>query len=309
MDAIIDEFRAFNRSYTQVLGLLDRHILNSPFSLAEGRILFELHRAQPVTPKELGEMLQMDKGFVSRILTGFVRRKLLRKVRNPQDARSWVLQLTPSGEQAFLAINEASNGQIQRLLDPLGNEARRDMIHSMRKLSRQLNRFGEYPPKPQLDEIQIRTQLNPGDLINLIQLHGEVYREEYQYGTTFEAYVAQGIAEFYHQYDPKTNRIWIAEHLGHQVGYLALADRGTVAQLRFFVIDSNYRGIGLGKRMMELFMQFLKECNFTGAYLWTTHELPTAAALYRRFGFRLTEEKPSKAFDKPVIEHRYDLAH
>jgi len=102
--------------------------------------------------------------------------------------------------------------------------------------------------------------------------------------------------------------VWIAEHDHRIVGFLLLMHRDDkVAQLRYFYLEAEYRGIGLGKKMMSLYMDFLRACNYTSSYLWTTHELSAAAALYKREGFRLTEEKESTAFGKPLKEQRYDL--
>lgn len=158
-----------------------------------------------------------------------------------------------------------------------------------------------------LNEVTVRTELRPGDIGYITYMHGDLYGREYDYGIEFETYVAKGLCEFYENYDPKTNRVWICEHKGKIVGFLLLMNRGQAAQLRYFLIDPEYRGIGLGSRLMRLYMEFLKECGYRESYLWTTHELTAAAFLYRRAGFRLTEEKDSSAFGKPLKEQRYDL--
>ncbi len=159
-----------------------------------------------------------------------------------------------------------------------------------------------------LSDIVIRTELRPGDLGYVTYLHGSFYGKEYGYGIAFEAYVAQGLHEFYERYDPARDRFWLCEHQGRIIGSLLLMHRGEdAAQLRYFMVLPDYQGIGLGKRLMELFMAFLRERGYRSAYLWTVSELPAAAALYRRHGFRLTEEKPSTAFGKPLTEQRYDL--
>jgi len=160
-----------------------------------------------------------------------------------------------------------------------------------------------------LEDITIRTELKPGDIGYVIYLHGVLYGGEYGYGIGFETYVAAGLQEFYQAYDPGRDRAWICEHEGTMVGFLLLMHRGNeTAQLRYFLVRPEYRGIGLGKRLMELFMQFLEECNYRSAYLWTVDELPAAASLYKRHGFRLTEEKPSAPFfGKPLREQRYDV--
>ncbi len=159
-----------------------------------------------------------------------------------------------------------------------------------------------------LEDIRIRNTLIPGDLGYVIHLHGLLYGSEYGYGIEFEAYVALGLHEFYKNYDPKKDRVWICEHHETMIGFLLLMHKeNRAAQLRYFIIRPEYRGLGLGKKLMQQFMEFLHLGDFRSAYLWTTHELSAAAALYRRHGFKLTEEKESSAFGKPLREQRYDL--
>ena len=159
-----------------------------------------------------------------------------------------------------------------------------------------------------LSEISIRTELCSGDIGYVTYMHGALYHKEYNYGLQFESYVAKGLCEFYEKYNPERNRIWACEHHDRIIGFLLLMDRGNTAQLRYFLIDPEYRGIGLGSKLMSLYMDFLRECGYKGSYLWTTHELSTAAFLYKRHGFRLTEEQESIAFGKPLKEQRYDLS-
>lgn len=161
--------------------------------------------------------------------------------------------------------------------------------------------------KVALDEISIRTEPRPGDIGYITYMHGALYHKEYGYRLQFERYVAQGLCEFYEKYDPDRNRIWVCEHKGRVIGFLLLMDRGHAAQLRYFLIEPEYRGIGLGTKLLNLYMDFLRECGYKASYLWTTHELSTAAILYKRHGFKLSEEKDSTAFGKSLREQRYDL--
>jgi len=158
-----------------------------------------------------------------------------------------------------------------------------------------------------LDDISIRTELQPGDIGYVIYLHGALYGREYGYGIQFETYVAKGLCEFYEKYDPERNRIWACESEGRMVGFLLLMDRGKTAQLRYFLIEPAYRGLGLGSKLLTLYTDFLYGCGYKASYLWTTHELTTAAYLYQRVGFQLTEEKESTSFGKALREQRYDL--
>jgi len=140
-----------------------------------------------------------------------------------------------------------------------------------------------------------------------VYMHGALYGMEYNYGIQFETYVAKGLCEFYETYNPRRNRVWVCEHNNRMIGFLLLMDRKEAAQLRYFLIEPDYRGIGLGSKLLNMYMDFLRECGYKLSCLWTTHELTTAASLYKRFGFQLTQEKESTSFGKPLMEQRYDL--
>jgi len=157
-------------------------------------------------------------------------------------------------------------------------------------------------------DITIRTELQSGDLGYVLYLHGILYKRELDYGIEFENYVAKELYEFYNQFNPKEDGVWIAEKDDKIIGLLFLMHRNNkTAQLRFFLILPEFRGIGLGKHLMQLFMDFLKEKKYTSAFLWTSDDVKTAVALYNKHGFELTEEISSESFGKLVKERRYDL--
>lgn len=159
-----------------------------------------------------------------------------------------------------------------------------------------------------LTDIKIRTELKPGDIGYVTYLHGLLYSQEYAFGISFESYVALGLHEFYQQYDHDKDRVWVADKNGKMVGFLLLMHRPlNVAQLRYFILHPSCRGIGLGKKMINLYMEFFHEKGYSSSYLWTTHELHAAAHLYKSAGFVLTEEVDSTTFGKPLKEQRYDL--
>lgn len=160
----------------------------------------------------------------------------------------------------------------------------------------------------QINDIEIRNNLDPGDIGYITYLHGRLYRKEYNYGIDFEIYIASGLFEFYQHYDLKKDRVWICEHHDKIIGFLLLMHRkNNSAQLRYFLIEPEYRGVGLGKKLMELSLDFFYKSNYQSCYLWTTDELGAAASLYRRYGFILAAEKSSKAFGKKITEQRFDL--
>jgi ribosomal protein S18 acetylase RimI-like enzyme len=158
-----------------------------------------------------------------------------------------------------------------------------------------------------VNEITIRTELQAGDIGYLTYLHGILYWAEYNYGLSFEGYVAAGLHEFVMNYDPARSRVWVCEYDNKMVGFLALMDRGEAAQLRYFLVVPAFRGLGLGRKLLDQYMAFLRQCQYRSTYLWTTEEQVAAIKLYQRYGFRLSEEKASTAFGKPLMEQRYDL--
>ena len=161
---------------------------------------------------------------------------------------------------------------------------------------------------PSLGEIRIRTNLIPGDLGYLIYLHGTCYGKEHGYGIEFEMYVAEGFSEFFRQYDGMRDCVWLCEHNNKIVGSLVLMHRpNDTAQLRYFLLEPPYRGSGIGKELMRLGMEFMDLKGYKTSYLWTTSDLSTAASLYKRHGYALTQEKETTSFGKKVIEQRYDL--
>ena len=158
-----------------------------------------------------------------------------------------------------------------------------------------------------MSDISIRIALQPGDIGYVVYMHGALYGMEYNYGIQFETYVAKGLCEFYETFDPQRSRVWVCEHNNKIIGFLLLMDRKEAAQLRYFLIEPDYRGIGLGSKLLNIYLDFLRECGYKESYLWTTHELRAAASLYKRFGFQLTAEKESNSFGKTLREQRYDL--
>ncbi|NIG54534.1 GNAT family N-acetyltransferase [Chitinophaga sp. Cy-1792] len=158
-----------------------------------------------------------------------------------------------------------------------------------------------------LSDIQIRNTLQPGDLGYIAYMHGDLYARECSYGLKFESYVLDGLSDFAREYDDRKDKVWICQHNGRIMGSLIAQHRGEQLQLRYFIFLPEYRGIGLGKRLMYEFMAFMKERQVSQAYLWTTEEQQVAIGLYQRAGFRLTQESTSDSFGKPVTERRYDM--
>ncbi|MBI5472346.1 MAG: GNAT family N-acetyltransferase [Ignavibacteriae bacterium] len=301
---LIRSVRRFNRFYTDQIGLLNQHVLDSPFSLVEVRVLYEIFHAGECTSVHLQSLLRIDPGYLSRILTSYQTRGLIRKRPSPNDGRSQLITLSSKGKKVFEELDQRSDALIESLTGKLAGSGKELLLQSMMNIEHLLSPADK---RALASEITIRTELRPGDLGYVTYLHGVLYKEEYDYDIAFESYVAAGLDEFYRSYDPAKNRVWVCERGRHIVGFLLLMNRGAAAQLRYFLLRPEYRGIGLGTKLMDLYMAFFHQCDYKTSYLWTTSELITAAHLYRKYGFMLAEEKKSTAFGKPVTEQRYDL--
>lgn len=154
----------------------------------------------------------------------------------------------------------------------------------------------------------IRNTILPGDIGAITQLHGVLYSREYGWPPAFEAYVAQGLASFALDNDRALDRIWIAESDGALIGCIAIVHISkSVAQLRWFLVDPQGRGAGLGRRLLEQALAFCRDCRFESVFLWTVRGLDAAVHLYKSVGFHLTVEHPSDAWIRGVVEQRYDL--
>ncbi|EAZ81411.1 GNAT family N-acetyltransferase [Algoriphagus machipongonensis] len=154
----------------------------------------------------------------------------------------------------------------------------------------------------------IRHQLKPGDLSQIAALHGKIYGEEHGFPIGFEVYVMQSVVEFFEQFDTEKDRVWIVESDERMVGFLLLMHRpNNQAQLRYFILDKTFRGIGLGKKLMGEWMDFFQERQYQSAYLFTTKGLDPAVSLYERHGFRKVSEKMTENFGFPMLEVYYRL--
>jgi peptidyl-dipeptidase Dcp len=238
-----------------------------------------------------------------------LKKSIIERKRSGSDLRSLDLQLSKSGKVIFLKLNKASQQQALQLLSALSEKEAAGLIGHMTAIMQILQKqIIDMDKRISLDDVLIRTELYSGDIGYVTHMHGILYKKEYGYEISFEAYVAMGLYEFYKNYNPQLDRVWVAEHQNKIVGFLLLMVREkNIAQLRYFILDPNYRGIGLGKKLAGLYMDYFHEKKFKSSYLLTTDELFAAAHIYKKMGFVLTEETESTSFGKPLKEQRYDL--
>jgi DNA-binding MarR family transcriptional regulator/GNAT superfamily N-acetyltransferase len=293
--------RAFNRFYTRRIGVLREGLLDSPFSLAEARVLYELGTADGLTAGVIVHALDLDAGYLSRILQRFETRKLIARVRAAADGRERTIALTASGHRAFRAIDRASRAQTTALLRPLPEARQLSLVDAMATIERLLAPAA--PPSP----ATLRAP-QAGDWGWIVERHGVLYAQEYGWGQAFEGLVAGIVAEMVARFDPASERCWIAEQEGARVGCVCVVRHSArVAKLRLFLLEPEARGQGLGRRMVAECTAFARAAGYRSLRLWTQSNLGAARYLYTAEGYRLVERKPHRDFGVPLVGEIWEL--
>lgn len=296
----IEIVRRFNRMYTRRIGVLAHDYLDSPFSLTEARVLFELAHREGATATAIGKDLGLDAGYLSRLFKDLQARGLVDRRANPADGRQALLSLTSSGREAFHQLDEGSRRQIGAMLDALVPEERSQLIASMEKIERMLG-------EPSAPTIVLRPHQS-GDVGWVISRHGALYAREYGWDEQFEALVAEIGAKFLRELEPRRERCWIAEVNGDRVGSVFLVDGGEgVAKLRLLLVEPSARGFGIGKRLVEECIRFARATGYKRLTLWTNDVLVAARGIYERAGFRLVAEEPHHSFGHDLVGQTWDL--
>ncbi|WP_068068976.1 bifunctional helix-turn-helix transcriptional regulator/GNAT family N-acetyltransferase [Nocardia xishanensis] len=289
--------RDFNRHYTRVIGVLAEGLVDTEFSLTEARILFELATSGSTEAVRLRRALDLDAGYLSRILTRFKNRGLIESGRSSSDARRQEVRLTDRGRAAFDVLNQRSGADVDRLLAAHSPSDRARLIGAMRTIQRLLDR----PAEPAAPWFTLRAPL-PGDYGWVIERNAALYAAEYGWDVRYEALVAEIVANFLAAHDERRERAWIAECGGLPVGCVfCVADSPTTARLRLLLVDPSARGLGVGAALVEQCLRFATEAGYREMVLWTNDVLTAARRVYERAGFELVESAPHHSFGKDLV--------
>lgn len=297
-------FRRFNRVYTRFIGVLDEQLLNSGYSLAEARVLYELATRQAPTAKEIAVALGMDPAYLSRILGRFEKSALLKRTASKKDARAVYLALTHKGRSRFEKLNALSEEQAGGILKALPPTSQTTLIGSMSALERLL------ALSTQEDARYVLRPHRPGDMGWVVHREGELYAQEYGFDQTFEALVARIVADFLMEFDPKRERCWIAEVNGQNVGHIFLVKHPTepsTAKLRLLLVEPSARGLRLGSALVEECVNFARAIGYKKITLWTQSILVAARRIYQKAGFHLVEEQTNHKFGKDLVSQTWEL--
>jgi DNA-binding MarR family transcriptional regulator/GNAT superfamily N-acetyltransferase len=292
----VGAIRHFNRFYTQQIGVLQKTMLDSPFSLSELRVLYELAHREAVTAAEICRELGLDAGYVSRMLRGFAKRGMLEKRTSSKDGRETLLGLTAAGRKTFTALDGQSSAQVAKMLGKVADPDRVRLLEAMQRIERTLD-----SERPKGEPYVLRPP-QAGDLGWVVQRHGFLYWHEYRYDERFEALVAQIVGEYVQNLDARRERCWIAEKDGEPVGSVFLVRKSDkVAKLRLLLLEPSARGLGIGRRLVHECVRFAREVGYKKIVLWTQSELKAARRVYEGAGFQLIEEKPHASWGRESL--------
>jgi DNA-binding MarR family transcriptional regulator/N-acetylglutamate synthase-like GNAT family acetyltransferase len=302
----IEQIRSFNRFYTNHLGLLNEHILNGPYSLAEARILFEIGLRQPVASQELAALLGLDKGYLSKIIKLFSIDGVIERTPSKQDSRVQRISLTDQGSSLLNELQGRSDKQVEEFLEKLSPDETGMLVNSMRTVENLLS--ANYNNQVLSHQVAYREGLKPGDVGYLIYLHGILYARESGYSQEFEGYVVKTFYEFLEHYDTRKDRIWLATYNEQIIGCIAILSKpDNKAQLRWFLVHPVFRGTGVGKCLLNTALAHCKKQQFKNVYLLTTDVQQKAIAMYKKAGFQPTASIEMEQWGKTLHEERYDL--
>jgi DNA-binding MarR family transcriptional regulator/N-acetylglutamate synthase-like GNAT family acetyltransferase len=297
----VAKVRRFNRFYTRQIGILDRGFLDSNFSLTDVRVLYELRHRDSLTASMLGQELALDAAYLSRILREFERQELLVKSPSKSDRRRTHLRLSAKGRRVFDAIEARQQAAVADMLDGIGAPEQRDIVQSMQRIERLLDR-----PRAAEPSYTLRAP-RPGDIGWIVHRHGVLYHEEYGWDEQFEVLVAEIAADFAKRHDPTCERCWIAEHNGEPVGSIYCVKKSkTVAKLRLLYVEPSARGMGIGSRLVDECVEFARKAGYRKMTLWTQSVLGAARRIYERAGFALVSEEPHHNFGAELVAQTWE---
>ena len=300
-DDRIAAVRAFNRFYTRKLGVLDQHLMKSPFSLSEARVLYELAHRDDLSAKEIGAELGLDAGYLSRIVQNFDESRLITRKPLASDRRQYRLALTARGRQAFAKLDSSSHDEVGAMLAALPRGAGGRLTAAMGTIERLLG--ASQAPSP----AAILRDPRPGDMGWVVQSHGALYASEYGFDSSFEGLVAEIAAKFLASFDASRERCWIADIDGVQVGSVFLVRHSDdVAKLRLLLVDPAGRGQGLGQRLVGECIGFAKACGYRKITLWTQSILVAARKIYQDAGFELVKSEPHRSFGQNLVGETWE---
>ncbi|WP_333821566.1 bifunctional helix-turn-helix transcriptional regulator/GNAT family N-acetyltransferase [Pinisolibacter sp.] len=299
-EAAVERVRAFNRFYTRRLDLLDRGFLASPFTLGEVRLLWELAHRDGIAAADLSRDLGIDPGQLSRTLKRFTTAGLIERQADTGDARRSAVVLTDHGRTVFAPLEAEQCRRVAAGLGELSPEAVTRLVGAMADVERLLDPAAVGP-------LVIRPH-RTGDVAFVLARQARLYAEDFGFDQRFEALICEVGAAFLRDYDPRRDASFVAEIDGRIVGAVFVTRKDdAVARLRLLHVESEMRGRGIGTRLIDACIHFVRDAGYRTLTLWTNDVLAEARRLYERAGFRLVAAEPHTMFGPPLVGETWDL--
>lgn len=298
----VQAIRRFNRFYTRQIGVLQEHLLHSQFSLTEVRVLYELAHRERVTAAELCQDLGLDRGYLSRMLQRFETEAWIKTAASAEDRRRVHLTLTARGRKMLAPLEKRSSDEVSAILGRLSPARQAKLLSAMRDVESVL------APAQEAESYILRPH-RPGDMGWVVHRHGVLYSQEYSYDERFEALVAEIVAHFVLNFDPRRDGCWIAERDGEIVGSILIVRQSkTVAKLRLLLVEPSARGLGIGRSLIAECITFARQAGYKKIMLWTQSELSAARHLYQQAGFKLGGKKRHDSWGrKNLVAETWEL--
>lgn len=296
----ITEIRGFNRFYTNILGLLDQQILESGYSLTEARILFEISKTEVCMANQLCSVLDIDRSYMSRIIRKFEKEGIVTREVDNADNRNMKIQLTKKGMELFHELNNRSNKQIEELLSKMEMGDEEKLIGAMRVIKKYFTIATK--------NIKIRPYMEE-DIKYVIDRQISLYETERQFTTQiWKDYLIKGVICLVEKFDEEKDCMLILECDGNAMGCVAITHgEEKIAQLRYFFIEPELRGLGVGTKLLNQALDFCRERNYEHVFLWTVSAQESARTLYKKAGFNITETSENNNWGVPVLEEKWEL--
>ncbi|MBR0814424.1 MarR family transcriptional regulator [Bradyrhizobium diazoefficiens] len=301
-DDQIAAVRAFNRFYTRKLGVLDQHLGNSPFSLSEARVLYELAHRDGLAAKEIGNELGLDPGYLSRIVQSFDEKRLITRKPLPADRRQYQLSLTAKGRQTYAKLNVNSQNEVAAMLAQLSASDGKRLTQAMATIETVLEQRRTQPAAFMLRSHRV------GDMGWVISRQAAAYAADYNWDISYEALVAEICAQFIRNYDAAREHCWIAEVGGEPVGSVFLVKAtDEIAKLRLLQVEKKARGLGVGRALVDQCIQGARERGYRRMTLWTQSILAAARGIYQSAGFEVVATEPHHSFGQDLIGETWEM--
>ncbi|MEP7239879.1 MAG: helix-turn-helix domain-containing GNAT family N-acetyltransferase [Devosia sp.] len=285
-----------NRFYTSQIGLLNEHVARGRFSLAEGRVLYEIGKHPRITARVLARSLSIDPAYLSRILQKLLGLDLLRVDPSQSDRRSNTLALTSAGDAAVAELETLNDKAIEQVIEKVTPPDRDRLLAAMATVRALL---GE---RSQIGPLILRPR-RLGELGWLIHRQGLIYNRQFGWNGQFEALIAGIYSEYERAPSSPPKDLWVAEQAGGIVGSIFVMPSEGIsdsAQLRMLYVEPSARGQGIGATLVAQAVGFARDNGYGRMRLWTHTIQESARRLYAAAGFAIVETMEEDNFGRTM---------